>query len=53
MTGSPFQPTSTPSKPPATIRAVGRWHQWATFLFLFAGVAAFGLAWLFGFLPAF
>lgn len=51
MTGSAFEPSSTPSKPPVDIRTVGRRHQWATFLFLIAGVAAFGLAWLLGYLP--
>lgn len=51
MTGSPFQPSpgSTPPKPPMDTHTIGRWHQVATFAFLLAGIAAFGLAWLLGF----
>jgi hypothetical protein len=55
MIGLPFQPSpkSTPHKLPADIRTVGRRHQWATFLFLIVGIAAFGLAWLLGYVPSF
>ena len=38
-------------RPPPTIRTVGRWHQWATFLFLSIGIGSFGLAWLLGYAP--
>ena len=54
MTGSPFPPSpeSPPRKSPVDIRTIGRRHQWATFAFLLVGAAAFGVAWLLGYVDA-
>ncbi len=51
MTGSPSQPSSgaTPPKPAPNIRALGRWHKWATLIVLLGGFAIFGVAWFCGF----
>ena len=53
MTGptSPTPAEQPASRAPASIAAVGRWHKWATLLFLLGTSAAFGLAWLLGYLP--
>jgi hypothetical protein len=51
MSASPSQPPpqSARAKPPKSIHVIGRRHQWATYIFLSAGFAAFALAWWLGY----